>query len=471
MLRRVVAVGLAVVAALALGAWLLLSQARATVFDEGYIAGELERLDSYAFVTGEVYAALVDHALERRDDPLPEALGGLAIPADEAARRELLLLLHTAAPAAVLQTQAEGLLAGLVPYLRGEGDGFTIEPRLGERLEALAGHEAGEPSLLESAFRELGLGELVVAHLVAEYAPAGLGAGVARGPGATPGRALGLAAGDPSFETAAAGEWFSAELFAAVDEIVPYLRGETESFEVAVDFEGYEALAVPLASLLQRPPSELAAEGYRFDEADLRAELRTVEDEALQDLDELRAALSPGWTVDERELLNLDEDPEAAQEVADGRELMSTLLGPLRWGSLALAALLLVAVGLLGGRSWGSRLAWGAAAALAAALGVMVLALAGYSLLLEPALREGWLEATADWSDPWRQFGPRLVTDLERAFARIARGLAWRALPVAALASVALAAGLLLQRRDARAAAGAEPPMLPKAEVPERLAA
>lgn len=275
-LRRTGAVGFAALAALALAGWLLLSQARATVFDEGYLAGELERLESYELVTAEVYPALVEQALERRDERLPEVLGGLELPADETARRELLLLLETALPAEVLQRQAEGLLDGLMPYLRGEGEGFEFEPELGERLEALAGREGGRPSALESAFRELELGSLLVEHLAARYADEAFG-----------GTSASLVPGGASvpivapLDAAEDGEWFTTELFAAVDELLPYLRGETESFAVAVDFEGREELAFPLAQLLRALPSQLIAEGYRFDEAELRAELALADDEAL----------------------------------------------------------------------------------------------------------------------------------------------------------------------------------------------
>ena len=69
---------------------------RATVLDEGYLQGELQRLDAYAFVTDDAYAAYVDDFIDGVGEDLPEALGGVDVPSDEAARRELLRLARTA---------------------------------------------------------------------------------------------------------------------------------------------------------------------------------------------------------------------------------------------------------------------------------------------------------------------------------------------------------------------------------------
>ena len=158
----------------------------------------------------------------------------------------------------------------------------------------------------------------MVEHLVARYATEQAGAPGVVAPSATSNAAA----------TADASEWFTAELFAALDELVPYLLGETDSFAVEVSFEGHEALAFPLADLLRTPPQALVARGYRFDERDLRAELAGAEEEALQDLDELRDALRPGWTLNERDVLTPDGDVEAAEEVDALRRNISTLLGP-----------------------------------------------------------------------------------------------------------------------------------------------
>ena len=459
--RRTVAVGLALGATVALGTWLVAGHVRATVLDEGYLQGELQRLDAYAFVTDDVYAAYVDDFIDGVGEDLPEALGRVDVPSDEAARRELLRLARTAAPPKYLQQQTEALLAGLMPYLRGESDGFAIRPQLGARLEAVAGSVEGNPSALESAFRELGLGELMVEHLVARYATEQAGAPGVVAPSATSNAAA----------TADASEWFTAELFAALDELVPYLLGETDSFAVEVSFEGREALAFPLADLLRTPPQALVARGYRFDERDLRAELAGAEEEALQDLDELRDALRPGWTLNERDVLTPDGDVEAAEELDALRRNISTLLGPARWAGLALAVVLFVAVGLLGGRRWSSRAAWASGAVLTGALALIVLPLAGYPLLGEPQIHEALLEATADWPEPALWLRERFIADIEGVLARLSRGLAWRTAPVAGLAALAFAASLGAMAYRRRSGPEGEMPSGADPASEERLAA
>ena len=416
--RRVLAVVVAALAVIALGAWLTLSHARGTGFDEGYVQGELRRLDLYTFLAEELYPAIAEDRLEAIDEALSDSLPNLDLASEETVRAELTRVAQTAVPAGYVQAQAEELLDGLLPYLRGESDGFEIRPRLGERLVAVAGRENGAPSVLETAFRELDLGRVVIEQLEPRTA------------------ATGPVAGLPASEIDASAEWFTAELFDAADQLLLYLAGDTETVDIAVSFEGRELLAPALSGLLRTSPQELVAHGYYFTERDLRLELAADDDEQLRDVDDLRDALRPGWSLNEVDLLTRNDDPDALARAQEFRRNASLLFGPVRWGSLAVAVLLFAAAGLLGGRSWSSRGLWASGALVAGSLAIALVAVGVYELLLEPALHASLVERSADWAEPWARFRDRYVADVESVAGRLAGGFALRALTVAAAGAV-----------------------------------
>lgn len=420
--RRSAATLLALVAGLALMAGLLLTHARGTLFDESYLSGELASIDAYAFVEDDLYPAFVADSLDRLDERLPAALEGLDVPRDGAARASMTAVLRTAAPASYLQQQTEALLGGLLPYLRGETDGFAVAPDLGERLTAVTERpSSGRPSVLEVAFRELDLGTLVVQRLID-------GASADADSDGSESAGLGVPVG---FSLEESGDWFTSELFGAVDALLPYLTGESESFFIDVNFEGQEFLALPLAGLLRREPGELRADGFRLSDGEIVEQLGGLGSEANADFDSLRSGFSGSWTLTENDLLG-DEDPAADLAALNTfRDRAALAFGPLRWGAFALAALLLVATGLLAGRRWPTRLIWGVMPLITTGLSLFVLAGPIYDAIVAPQLHEALVESSAEWAAPFAAHQGRIVGDAETlvagvvgGFARLAGGVA-----------------------------------------------
>ena len=99
--------------------------------------------------------------------------------------------------------------------------------------------------------------------------------------------------------------------------------------------------------------------GWTYTDADLRAELS---DDAQTALDDVRAFLGDGYVINVSA-----EDREGFEETLEGARDGTESVRRGRWVAAVLAIALLASVGALGGTSWRGRVAWGAAALLAAA--------------------------------------------------------------------------------------------------------
>ena len=104
---------------------------------------------------------------------------------------------------------------------------------------------------------------------------------------------------------------------------------------------------------------DLFQAGWSYTDEDLRADLT---DEDREGLDDLRSLLSDGYVLD----IAAADRPEWEESLDDTRDAADAI-GRARWVAIAVAALLLIGVGALGGTSWRGRVTWGAATLLVAA--------------------------------------------------------------------------------------------------------
>ncbi len=431
--RRVLAVALMLaLAPLVVGA-VLLQRVHTTAANPEYLKNELRRLDVYNFVEDELYPVLVAEFLQDPDGLLPSELAGVELPADPEARAAVLELLRTALPAAYVQEQVEALLDGVVPYLRGDADGFRVVPGIDERLRAVTDHEAGERSALESAFRELDGGEAVIRQLLKSAADDSEGFDLAFAP------AAGVIA------SPAAADWFTTELFGAVDDLAPYLLGDTDAFAIQVSFASRPQLAPFFAQVLKRTPAELLREGYTLTGADLERHLRDDQASVLDDPENNLEFLQAGWALDET---NFQKDSEDAAALDEFRDRVGLALGTVRRLVFAGVAFLVVLIGWLGGRGWPGRVSWSAVALALPLLLVTVLAGPVYDRVVAPALDRALLTATGNWPEFLATQRMELVEDVESIAGHLASGTVTTVLPWLVGAVVVLALSQVWARRS-----------------------
>ena len=396
-LRRVLAVALAAALVLLLGPCIVLICTADAALDPGFAKEELLRVGAYDFVHEVLLPLAIDELLDEQEEWLPSNFEGVELPSEAEAQRVLLRLLRDVFPPEYLREQPEHVLDEFFPYLAGRTDAFELRFALDERVNAALGHPPGEPSAVERAFGDLGLGRILIDGAIAQFE-----AEVRR-----------IAAASNVDERAAlrearrlipdrdeAAEWFTAGLFAAIDELRPYLTGETKAFRARIAFDQRFNLSPALARLLNRSPEELRGEGFVFTDRDLNEALADGMPAPSGDLERQLDILRRGFVYTHIDFLE-DTAPERPgdADAEDLRRWAGRIRGSLRWGGIAIATALVVAIGALGGRRWPTRVLWGAGALLVASAAWFAVFGPFYGGYAEPRLRDELLEATADRSE------------------------------------------------------------------------
>ena len=396
-LRRVLAVALAAALALLFGPCIALTRTADAALDPGFAKAELLRVDAYHFVHAVLLPLAIDELLAGQEEWLPSNFDGVELPSEAEAQRVLLRLLRDVVPPDYLREQAEQVLDEFVPYLAGRTDAFELRFALAERVNAALGHPPGEPSAVERAFRELALGRVLVDGAISQFEAEVRSSAAAAD---VDGRAALREAQRLIPDRDEAAEWFTASLFAAIDELRPYLTGETDSLRTQIAFDDQTNLSAVLERLLDRSPEELRREGFVFTDRDLTEALADGGAAPSSEVERQLDVLRHDFVYTHIDFLE-DTAPEHASDTdaEDLRRWAGRIRGILRWGGIAATAALVVAIGALGGRRWPTLVMWGAGALLlvsAAWLAVFGPLYGGYA---EPRLRDELLEATAGWSE------------------------------------------------------------------------
>ncbi len=164
--RRALAVPLGFVLLVVLIAAIAVEEIHDRLLNPDFLVSELQRLEVYDFLSGDIYPAAIKELLEEPDDTLPDSLQGLDVPNDAEAQAAVVGLMRVVAPASYLQEQVESVLGQVVPYLLNDSDTIELTPDFDERLRAAALAEPGDQSALEQTFRALGLGRRVIDQLI-----------------------------------------------------------------------------------------------------------------------------------------------------------------------------------------------------------------------------------------------------------------------------------------------------------------
>ncbi len=231
-LRRAVAVALALVLAPVLTLALLSSQASGTVLSSDFHQEQLRSADVYNSLYDEILPAAVEEQLGGGDG-LPSALN---LDADA-----VVTTFRDALPPEWLQEQVEGTIGSLGPYLLGQSDSFTITISLVDRAEAA---EAAIVALIGRVDLHRWLIEERAPETVRERLD---GRELPLGIQLTPDEAL------ASLERVATPQFVRSQQEGASEALAAYLTGRSDSFSFTFDFsERASALEEELTAILGR---------------------------------------------------------------------------------------------------------------------------------------------------------------------------------------------------------------------------
>ena len=318
----------------------------------------------------DAYEVLYTNVVEPR---VEEALGGAVALGFgiEVTDGEVTAALRRVAPPEWVQQQAERVLDGATFYLTGREESFAVAVSIeGNKREAAAVIEEAVGRRFDEALAALPkcTGTHVSQVLTSLELPACI-------PEGTPDAVVSAA------RSSVVGGVQLLLLTPIPDSVTftdRHLRAAVEEVGAAEEAELIDSVR------------EVLRDGWVYTQDDLRRDLAGLRGEGQGEagvdpatlLDDVRMALRDGWTYNESDFREWVLDAGGVQAL-DGVDMARGLIeqgrGYLRFGWVLLA-LLLIAVGFLGGRDWAGRAAWGSGALLAAAGLVFLLFGPGYHL-------------------------------------------------------------------------------------------
>ena len=233
LIRRIIAVIVGLV--FIFSVWISLFSLRitGTALDEDFYIKHLREADIFNFFYDDLLPKLIDETDEEdlgRDVDLSRVNAHIVM-----ALREIL-------PPEFLQEEAEEAIKVFVPYLKGATDEFAIEIPLAERIRA-----AGPA--LKNALRDGEIVDLVYDDLLNPSIEDAL----VEADGIPFGIQVSSQEMVEIFRRIAPDEWLQEQLVNAVDEMLPYLAGDSEDFRVVIGVsEQVAAARVEIKALLTR---------------------------------------------------------------------------------------------------------------------------------------------------------------------------------------------------------------------------
>ncbi len=454
----------------------------------------LRNVDAYNLLFDQVVKTFVGGTLQQAELPL-----GVTVTADE-----IVATLRQALPPDFVQQQAEQMLDGVVPYLTGERNGFRIVVPLADRKKAVAG------ALEDLAFRKLQerldslspctfdqarqLAAEGISNVLPSCRPVAYSLdeilrnlGIVA-PGITAdqlaqqtGLDISLLTGGLTTErlrvefNAALGQQVGQFItdalpndFTFTDADLRKILGQQNEdlLDRALDWirNGFTYTDTDLRKDLGQQNEDLldrvltwGQQGLTYTDADLRKHvLKLGGQNAVDGLDQALEWTRQGFTFTNADLQERLGD--SAQQVDQVRQI----IGQFRTFSFLLyliPALLLAAVGFLGGRSWPGRLAW-AGAPLLLASGLAFVAFGPvYQAVAKPALDSAFADATRNATSALeRLLAEKGVSIAQTAINDFVGGLARTALLLLVVGLVAVGTSIWLGRRSRQAKALPAPP-------------
>jgi hypothetical protein len=231
-MRKVLAVLLAGLFLILFFVAVTVNQVVDTASDPDVITGMIDHAEMYDYVYDNIIGSLV-HDMVSKGIEIESGLGESAAPTvltfddPDAAALAITGFIETIIPREYVKSKIEEGMNGIVPYVRGDVDTFTLDLEVQGRVRAV-------PGAARQVVADLDLTERVIEDLLIPQLDSFTGQ--------ISGQALGIDLTEAEIESAArrifAAEWLEGQLFGAIDEITPYFAGDADSFSVELQFGG-----------------------------------------------------------------------------------------------------------------------------------------------------------------------------------------------------------------------------------------
>jgi len=340
-LRRAFTLPLILIFFVLLVAAVAITSVNNTAANQDFYNDQMVQADIYNYIYDSILPAALDEMDTTDTSDLPVSIEDLHI--------EIAAAVEQAFPAWWLQQQFESVTGVLVPYMVDDEAGFTYTFTVKEQMDDI-GQAIKDTFLVGNTFA--GLYDDLISYIAGYYYD--------NLPELPPDVDITQPEIRTALESSLSQQWLKAQLDVAIDQVVPYLSGDRNYFDI--NFAIQEQVSDDVLLDLLGPGNEAYLEdarewigdGWTYTQNDLYAELSA---EDVQNLQDVRGWIHDGYTFDQDNMREaISDDPQELQDFDDARHWISVGRS-LIWVLWLVPFLFLVGIGFLGGRGWKTRAA------------------------------------------------------------------------------------------------------------------
>jgi len=312
-----------------------------TVGTAGFYNHLMTEADIYNYVYNDILPTALDEISTENTADLPVDINDSHEQIVAAARQSF--------PPSWLQQQFESVTDLLIPYIVDDEPDFTYTFIVKDRMNDV-GEAIKDKILRSNAFSNIY--DDIVSY-IAEYYYENL-------PALPPDVDITLDDIKTALNDSLTPAWLRTQLNMAIDQIIPYLAKDRESFNVNIPIQ--EQVSDETLLELLGPGNEgyldearaWLGEGWTYTQNDLYADLSA---DSVQNLQDIRGWIDDGYTFDQEDMwASMSDDPQGMHDFDDVRHWISVGRS-LIWVLWVLPFLVLIGIGFLGGRGWKTRAA------------------------------------------------------------------------------------------------------------------
>jgi hypothetical protein len=299
------------------------------------------KADMYNYIYDSILPAALDEIDTEDAADLPVDIDNL--------HDEIVAAAEQAFPDSWLQQQFESVTNVLIPYVVDNEPGFTYTFTVKDRMDDV-GQAMKDNILAGSAF--LSIYDDLLSYIAGYY--------YENLPALPPDVDITQDEIEAALRDSLTPQWLKAQLDTAIDQVIPYLSGDRNYFEVSfpiqqrVTDETLLTLLGPGNEDYLDEAREWIGDGWTYTQNDLYADMSA---DSVQDLQDVRGWIHNGYTFDQDDMREaMSDDPNGLQNFDDVRHWISvgrTLL----WVLWVVPFVILIGIGFLGGRGWKTRAA------------------------------------------------------------------------------------------------------------------
>ena len=301
----------------------------------------MTKADMYNYVYDSILPAALDEINTEDTADLPVDIDNL--------HNEIVATAEQAFPPSWLQQQFESVTNTVIPYVVDNTPGFTYTFTVKDRMDD-TGQAIKDNILAGSAL--LRIYDDLLSYIAGYY--------YENLPALPPDIVITQFEIETVLKDSLTPVWLKAQLGTAIDQVMPYLSGDRNYFEVGIPIQQQvtdETLLELLGPGNEDYLDEVRAwlgDGWTYNQNDLYADLSA---ESVQDLQDVRGWIGDGYTFDQSDVRDkMSENSQDLQSFDDVRHWISTGRS-LIWVLWVVPFLLLIGIGFLGGRGWKTRAA------------------------------------------------------------------------------------------------------------------